>query len=173
MPTTLIYETHSTTLDNENGIATGWLPGELSEEGRRHAVDLGDRRRGAVDIVFSSDLHRAMKTVELAALGVPHLVDWRLRECNYGELNGTPAAGLAPRDRWIDQPYPGGQSYREVLELTRSWLDDVKRWYGERRLLVVAHSANRWALQHLLTDVPLEELVDAPFDWRPGWVYEI
>ena len=26
----LVYETHSLTLDNERGFATGWLPGELS-----------------------------------------------------------------------------------------------------------------------------------------------
>ena len=30
----LIYETHSRTIDNERGIATGWLPGELSADGR-------------------------------------------------------------------------------------------------------------------------------------------
>jgi len=41
----LVYETHSTTLDNEAGIATGWLPGELSETGRRQARELGERRR--------------------------------------------------------------------------------------------------------------------------------
>jgi hypothetical protein len=27
----IIFETHSRTEDNENGIATGWLPGKLSE----------------------------------------------------------------------------------------------------------------------------------------------
>ena len=30
----LVYETHSTTLDNEQGRATGWLPGVLSAAGR-------------------------------------------------------------------------------------------------------------------------------------------
>ncbi len=169
--TTLIYETHSTTLDNEQGISTGWLPGELSEEGRREAVELGKRRQD-VEVVFSSDLLRAVQTVELAGLSVPHFQDWRLRECNYGELNGSPREKLAPRRRRIDEPFPGGQSYREVVELTRSFLDDVRRRY-ERKVLVVAHSANRWALQHLLAEIPLEELVDAPFDWQPGWEYEL
>ena len=40
-------------------------------------------------------------------------------------------------------------------------------------ILVIAHSANRWALQHLLEGAPLEELVDALFDWQPGWVYVV
>lgn len=170
--TTLIYETHSTTLDNEREIATGWLPGELSAEGRREAEELGERHRD-VDVVFSSDLRRSVQTVELAGLSVPYFQDWRLRECNYGELNGSPREKLAPRRQRIDEPFPGGQSYREVVELTRSFLTDIKRLYDGRKVLVVAHSANRWALQHLLAEVPLEDLVDAPFDWQPGWEYEV
>ena len=38
---------------------------------------------------------------------------------------------------------------------------------------MIAHSANRWALDHLVSGVPLEELVDAPFAWQEGWVYEV
>jgi broad specificity phosphatase PhoE len=94
--TRLIYETHSITVDNENGIATGWLPGELSPHGVRQAKELGERRRD-VDVVFSSDLRRAVQTVELSGLTVPHLQDWRLRECNYGELNGAPVEGGGPQ----------------------------------------------------------------------------
>ena len=41
----VLYETHATTVDNENGIATGWLPGELSATGHDNARDLGRRRR--------------------------------------------------------------------------------------------------------------------------------
>ena len=168
----LIYETHSITVDNERGIATGWLPGELSAEGRRGAKELGARRR-AVDVVFSSDLRRAVQTVELSGLTVPHFQDWRLRECNYGELNGSPRDALEPRVDRVDDPFPGGQSYSDVLELTRSFLADLKRWYDGRTVLVVAHSANRWALDHLLgSGAPLEELVAAPFDWQPGWEYD-
>jgi 2,3-bisphosphoglycerate-dependent phosphoglycerate mutase len=40
-------------------------------------------------------------------------------------------------------------------------------------VLVIGHSATRWALEHLLSGVLLEELVSAPFDWREGWVYEL
>jgi broad specificity phosphatase PhoE len=171
--TKLIYETHSTTLDNENGIATGWLPGELSAEGRRHSVELGARRQD-VDVVFSSDLRRAVQTVERSGLTVPHLQDWRLRECNYGELNGAPVDALDPRIERVRTPFPGGQSYADVVELTRSFLDDIKRWYDGAVVLVVAHSANRWALKHLLDGgQPMEELIVSPFNWQPGWKYEL
>ena len=169
----LIYETHSITVDNEQGIATGWLPGELSEDGRRLARELGPRRRD-VDAVFSSDLRRAVQTVELAGLTAPHLQDWRLRECNYGSLNGAPVDSLDPREARVRTPYPGGQSYTDVMELTRSFLEDVKRWYDGQVVLVVAHSANRWSFEHLLgSRAPLEELIVSPFNWQPGWEYEV
>jgi len=169
--TRLIYETHSITVDNENGVATGWLPGELSEEGIREAKAMGPRRRD-VDVVFSSDLRRAVHTVELAELAAPHFQDWRLRECNYGELNGAPVDALHPRVDRVRKPFPGGQSYWDVLELTRSFLEDIQRWYAGQVVLVVAHSANRWSFEHLLgSRAPLEELITAPFNWQPGWEY--
>jgi broad specificity phosphatase PhoE len=46
MTTQIVFETHSVSTDNESGIATGWLDGQLSEEGRRLARRLGVRRRG-------------------------------------------------------------------------------------------------------------------------------
>ena len=36
---------------------------------------------------------------------------------------------------------------------------------------MIAHSANRWALDHLLHGEPLEDLVVAPFRWQDGWTY--
>lgn len=169
----LIYETHSITVDNERGIATGWLPGDLSEEGRRLAAELGPRRQD-VDVVFSSDLRRAVQTVELSGLTVPHLQDWRLRECNYGDLNGAPVDALDPRIERVRKPFPGGQSYFDVVELTRSFLEDIKRWYDGQVVLVVAHSANRWSFEHLLGNrKSMEELIVAPFNWQPGWQYEL
>jgi len=58
----LVFETHSTTVDNEQGRATGWLPGQLSEQGRGQARRLGHRRVGdGITAVFSSDLARAAR----------------------------------------------------------------------------------------------------------------
>jgi hypothetical protein len=38
-------------------------------------------------------------------------------------------------------------------------------------VLLVGHSANRRALDHLLLGASLDELVAAPFVWREGWEY--
>src|ERR671936_3063715 len=68
----IVFETHSTSVDNERGIATGWLPGRLSKRGRRQAEELGARRRDdGLVAVYTSDLARAVDTAEIAFAGNP------------------------------------------------------------------------------------------------------
>jgi broad specificity phosphatase PhoE len=177
MPVDLIYETHSTTTDNEAGIATGWLPGQLSETGRRQARELGARRRDqGVAAVFCSDLRRAVDTARIAfgGTGIPVHLDPRLRECNYGTLNGAPVEAL-DRRRFdhLDQPFPGGESYRQVVARTGAFLADLIRDVDGQTVLVIAHSANRWALDVLVHGRQLEDAVETRFTWQPGWHYRI
>ncbi len=171
----IVFETHAITTDNERGFATGWLDGQLSEEGKRLARKLGERRRpGEVAAAFSSDLGRAVETADIAfrGSGIPVFHDWRLRECDYGELTAMPASRLeAERSRRIDEPFPGGESYRQTVERVRSFLGDLSPRWDSTQVIVVGHSATRWALDHLLVGTPLEELVDAPFAWQEGWSY--
>jgi len=177
MAVEIVYETHSTTTDNEAGIATGWLPGRLSDLGSRQARELGERRPGeGFAAVFASDLHRAVQTARTAFPdGRPPIhQDVRLRECNYGDLNGHPISLIAARRaRHIDEPFPAGQSYRQVVTATRAFLHDLATGWDNSRILVIAHSANRWALDHLLTGTPLEQLLQAPPAWRPGRHYTL
>jgi broad specificity phosphatase PhoE len=134
---------HSTTEDNEAGIATGWLPGRLSAQGRQLAADLADcRRRAAADAVFISDLNRALETVELT-LGrdpvVPVLDDWRLRECDFGDLNGADAALVhAERLRFLDEPYPAGESWRQAIDRVGRFIADLSTRSSPRRDVAAA-----------------------------------
>jgi alpha-ribazole phosphatase/probable phosphoglycerate mutase len=173
----LIFETHALTVDNERGIATGWNDGELSETGERLAAELGSRYRADPPAaVYASDLARAVRTAEIAFGGtdVPIVQDTRLRECDYGELNGAPVERIdAERLRCISTPFPGGQSYEQVVEQVRGFLADAaERWSGER-IVVIGHSATRWALDLIVNGVPFETSVTSPFAWRPGWKYVI
>jgi broad specificity phosphatase PhoE len=171
----ILFETHSLTEDNENGIATGWLPGRLSARGRALAAQLGRRYRDTdLAAVFVSDLRRAVETAKIALADMPITIhqDARLRECNYGDLNGCPVGVLAGlRSRHIDLPFPGGQSYRQVVSATASFLNDLKSGWDDGRVLMIAHSANKWALDCLLGGAKLENLVGSPLQWKEGWVY--
>lgn len=173
----IVFETHSLTTDNEAGVATGWLDGRLSERGRVLATELGRRRRDdGVVAVFASDLGRAVETVELAfgGSGIPVQLDARLRECDYGAWNGMAVSRLErERAQRISRPFPGGESYLQVVVRVASFLEELACDWDGARVVVVGHSATRWALDHLLAGAALHELVVAPFAWQEGWSYAL
>lgn len=117
-----------------------------------------------------------METAEIAFSGTEttFIPDARLRECNYGQWNGMPVAQLeASRPLHIDNPYPDGESYRQVVDRVATFLADLACERDGARVLIIGHAATRWALDHLLTGLPLERLVNAPFGWREGWSYTL
>jgi alpha-ribazole phosphatase/probable phosphoglycerate mutase len=169
MSVRVVYETHSTTEDNEAGIMTGWLPGRLSATGRAQAEELGARRRGTVDAVFCSDLGRAVETGRIAFDDtLPVFLDWRLRECDYGELNGTPVRRLP-----VDERYPGGETWREAVARVTRFLDELVATRDGGRVCVIGHVATRWAFDQRVRGVSLEQLAEEDFAWQPGWEYEL
>jgi len=174
---TIVFETHALSEDNELGIASGWTHSRLSERGRDQALELGARRRDEdLAAVFSSDLRRAVETAEVAfgESGVPILLDWRLRECDYGERNAEPAeAHGQDRAAHVDEPFPGGESWCQAIARVGSFLRDLTpRWDGTR-VVVIGHVATRWGLDHYVNGVALEDLVNEVFEWKPGWEYRL
>ena len=117
----LVFESHSTSTDNEQGHATGWLPGQLSEQGRMQARQLGQRRRDdGITAVFSSDLTRAAQTASaaLGASAIPILYElaaarMRLRAAQWDARGGTAGPGVStstsptPAARAGGRPSPG------------------------------------------------------------------
>ncbi len=173
----VVFETHSSSVDNERGVASGWLDSPLSEKGRHQAKELGKRRLDErIDAVFTSDLARAAETADIAFgdSGVPVYPDERLRECNYGALNGAPATQLeAERSRHIDEPFPEGESYNDVVRRVRDFLNDLTPDWDGKRVVIIGHSATRWALDVMLSGKDLSDIVSAPFSWQKGWHYKL
>jgi broad specificity phosphatase PhoE len=171
----IVFETHATSLDNEAGLASGWYDVDLSDRGEEQARLLGVRRRDdRVDLVFCSDLRRAYRTAELAFGERPPLIvrDPRLRECDYGEWTRRPAGEIdSRRGGHVSRPFPGGESYEQVVARVRDWLREVGASHPGRRLLVIGHRATFYALEHLLRRQPLRRVVEAPWKWQPGWKY--
>ncbi|PZS02984.1 MAG: histidine phosphatase family protein [Pseudonocardiales bacterium] len=175
MTVRIVFETHSWSEDNEHGIATGWLPGRLSGRGRTAARELGRRRRPAgFAAVFASDLARAVETAQIAFAGshLPILLDWRLRECDYGDLNGALAAAVRGQAvARIESPFPGGESWERASGRVHGFLRDLPtRWAGTR-VLVIGHQATRFGFERYLCRRALIDVVSEEFRWRPGWEY--
>jgi broad specificity phosphatase PhoE len=117
-----------------------------------------------------------VETARIAFSGrpVPVLCDWRLRECDYGLLNGE-LSGAVHTDRllYLDQPYPGGESWRQAVHRVGRTLGDLRLRWEVTRVLVIGHIATRWAFEHFLNGIALEDLAQAEFHWQPGWEYRM
>ncbi|HMJ79181.1 MAG TPA: histidine phosphatase family protein [Iamia sp.] len=174
MTVEIVYETHSLTEDNERGMATGWHHGRLSADGRALAADLGERRlAGGFAAVLVSDLRRAVETAEIAFGGsdVPVLHDWRLRETDFGLLNGRPVAEI--RAVGVEDRFPGGESRLEAIARVDGALDDIAARWADRRVLVIAHLSAVWALESRAHGLDPAAAIATPFTWQEGWTYRL
>ena len=174
----ITYFVHGTTTDNEEGRATGWLPGELSEKGIQQAKELGKLVADITfDAVFCSDLKRAVDSAELGFGDKYKIIqDERLRECNYGDLNG----GEDFKERlkeYIEKPFPNGESYKDAERRISDFLAFLKTNYGGQHIAIVAHQAPQLALDVLLKGKTWEQAIDEDWRntkaWQPGWEYVV
>lgn len=176
---TITYFVHGTTTDNEQKLATGWLPGELSATGIEQAKKLGQQAADKqFDVVFCSDLKRAIDSAKLA-FGDTYkiLQDDRLREANYGDMNGMPHTFKDTMIDYVDHPFPNGESYRDVEMRMQSFCDFLREKYDGKHIAIVAHQAPQLALEVILNGKSWGQAITGDWRrtgaWQPGWEYTI
>jgi broad specificity phosphatase PhoE len=100
--------------------------------------------------------------------------DKRLRECDYGDSEHHPSSEIeAERAKRIHEPFPGGESYEQCAERMRSFLSELLRQYDGKRVLIIGHRATQYGLDRWADGKALEEIVQAPWSWQPGWAYRL
>ena len=139
----------------------------LSPLGERQAAALGRwlaREVQPADTVFSSPYVRAQETTALALRAAgwnpPVVVDERLREKEFGELDRLTRAGIEARfpeqaelRRRLGKFYyrpPGGESWTDVILRLRSILAEICAEYASRRVIVIAHQVNVLCFRYIL-----------------------
>lgn len=175
--TTLIYFVHGTTYDNQNKKCSGWKQVELTELGKEQAKNLGKLNKNInFDIIFTSDLIRAIDSADIAFPNVKKIQDERLRECNYGILDGEDKELIIYEDH-IDVPFPNGESLKDVEKRIKSFIDYLKDNYSGMTIGIVAHRAPQLAFEVLTKKISWEEANKNDWrktkDWKPGWKYNI
>src|SRR3989344_4169845 len=177
---------HGTTVDNEQHIASGWKDAELSELGAEQGKKLRELVKDRkFDVVFCSDTKRALETAQIAFEGqAPIITDARLRECNYGELNGGPSSVVEPmQENNFSRKFPGGESYDDVKTRIADFLKFLKANYDGKSVALVSHKAPQLALDVLLKNKTWEQALAEDWrktpptprlrrtGWQPGWEY--
>lgn len=100
---TLVILRHGESLWNQENRFTGWVDVDLSEKGKQEARQAGQalkERKLEFDVVYTSVLRRAIKTLHIALDEMDRLwwtvqKSWRLNERHYGELQGLNKAETA------------------------------------------------------------------------------
>ncbi len=174
----ITYFVHGTTTDNEAELSSGWNDVELSDLGIKRAKELrgkiGDKK---FDVIFCSDLKRAVDSANLAFKGIaPIIQDKRLRECNYGTYNGGLSEVVEPlQEIKITEQFPEGESYEDVKRRISDFLDFLKKNYDGKKVAIVAHKAPQLSLDVLLRGKTWEQAFAEDWRktkaWRPGWEY--
>ncbi len=172
------YFVHGTTTDNLVRKATGWNDGELSEKGIGQVLDLKEKIDfNEIDFVISSDLKRAVDSANYIFKDSKNIIhDERIRECNYGDLNGKDNS-LVKYEEHIDNPFPNGESLKDVEKRVRNFCNYLLQNYDGKTIALVSHKAPQLALDVLTKNITWEKAISQDWrktkSWKPGWTYEI
>jgi broad specificity phosphatase PhoE len=108
-------------------------------QAKEAAVLLKDK---SLDVIFSSDLHRALETAEIVAdvYSLDIIQDSRLRETDFGELQGS----LYDEDNFkyfthSELKFPGGESLDEAKLRALSVLKEIALKYNYSNVGIATH----------------------------------
>lgn len=152
---------HGETEENLARLLQGHLPGTLSDNGKRQAMNLKQNLNlEDMDVIVSSDLKRVTDTVEIL-LGGRTDIPWQkiplLREIDWGSMTGMKIADVDFKHLAKDV------ETREMLyERAAHARDYLLEHFVEKRVLVVSHGLFLRSLIAVLGNVPLEKLHTIP-----------
>ena len=128
------------------------------------------------DVVMSSPYIRAQQTLKLlgengafARDTPPAIVDERLREKEFGILDGLTTLGIAADHpaqaelrRQLGKFYhrpPGGEAWTDVILRLRSTLDTISLHHAGKRVLIVSHQVVVLCLRYLLENLDEQRIL--------------
>ena len=178
MPVKITYFVHGTTTDNEKHLATGQQHGELSELGKRQNEELRETLKGRkFDVVYSSDLKRAVESAETVFPGREVKQDSRLRECDYGDLTGGEWKSHERILSHQEEPFPNGESYDDVTSRMREFIAYLKENHDGERVAIMCHHAPQLSFEIIVNNKNFKQAVAEDWrntkSWQPGWEYEV
>lgn len=155
---------HGETVWNKEGRLQGWLDSPLTEYGKAQAK----KQLEQVELVFSSDLGRAVETAKLMFPQVLLLTDQRLREIYLGDWQGKYISVLTEQsdykcysERPNDFVAHTQESFQAVTQRMQDFFDYLLT-RKESNIAVVSHGVAIACLVAAIDKRPLDLL------WRDG-----
>jgi len=169
MNTILFAVRHGETKWNIVEKQQGHLDSPLTDEGIKQAHYLADELTNRnIDVLYSSDLGRALRTAEIIAakLSLDIHTDPRLRERNLGSMEGLTRKQFAEKfpdeaekfnTNDPDYVLPGGESTRQRHLRCIECAEDLAKHQIGKRLLIVAHGGVLCSFFYKATNTSLTE----------------
>lgn len=173
---------HGQTEYNKKHIFTGWSDSKLTLLGIKQAKELGKMlSKKKIDVAFSSSLNRSKVTLKYVLKYHPEckkiIVDDRIRERNYGKLNGLYHEDIIKKygekqfEKWhrgYNTPPPGGECFYDVEIRVKSFIKFLKKYIKENKVNVAisAHGNSIRLFRKIIENKPKNEVVKwkIPYD---------
>lgn len=170
--THLLLIRHGETEWNREGKYTGQADIPLNRNGKRQAEKAARQlARIKPDVIFSSDLIRALETAEIISrlVCIPIKTDDRLREIDQGDWEGMHVDEIKGRfhDLFVSRQNdplnvasPGGETIGQVFKRVCSALDDICRAYPESKVVITAHGIVLSIIRIIAGDHPIRDVFE-------------
>ena len=158
----LYFARHGQTIWNVENKICGTTDIELTEQGRKQAIELGKKIKSdnlKIDEILYSPLIRAADTAKYIheQTGIPVIEEPLLKEQCFGKYESTPRDNpdfFAARQRFIDS-YSGGESMFLLAQRIYNLLDRLKK--DNKTYLLVAHGGIARVVNSYFYDMTNEE----------------
>lgn len=158
---------HGETDKNAAGVLQGWMDAPLNQSGRELAALTGRAMRGLrFDRCISSPLSRARETVEIvlreSGNDVPIETDERLREMNFGDLEGKKLSEMGEAgllfytDPFRFVGFPNGEDFHMLCARTQAFLKELAAKDDGKTYLIGAHGCALRAMLNCLYPDPAD-----------------
>ncbi|MCI8308842.1 MAG: histidine phosphatase family protein [Clostridia bacterium] len=148
------------------------------KSGIKQSLDLKEQINfEEIDLVICSDLKRAIDSAEYTFKNLKEIVhDNRIRECNYGDLNGQDSS-LVKYEEHINNKFSNGESLKDVEKRLRDFCNYLLENYDGKTIALVAHKAPQLALDVITKNITWQDAIEKDWrktkNWQPGWIYII
>ncbi|MEH7011674.1 histidine phosphatase family protein [Neobacillus niacini] len=172
---TLYITRHGETEWNREKRMQGWLDSNLTENGIKNAVSLGERLKDIeLTAIFSSPSGRTKATTNLirGERNIPVNYDEDLKEIKLGEWEGKTHSSIKEMyedefESFWNTPHQfttvGGETFEETRERAVRVLNRIKREYKSGNILIVTHSVLIKCMYSFFKNASLETLWEPPF----------
>jgi 2,3-bisphosphoglycerate-dependent phosphoglycerate mutase len=178
---------HGESTDNQAHLFSGWRNPPLSEKGTIDAAELAELlKEKTIKVAFTPQLLRNTQTLNEVLKyhpGVRVVVDDRLRERCYGELQGKAHLELMKKDlplyekyhRSYETPPPGGESIAMVEARVKPFFAELLSKMRKERVDVAVCAGNNAmrVLRRFLEDLTVEQMMKMENPYDNYFEYEV